>query len=166
MNGNIAQLFTPHRQHPDRVLYRHFAGEAWRDVTVAEIEQEIARWQAAFRRDGFAAGDRVAICARNGVAWVAMDLAALGMRLVVVPLYVDDNPDNVAWCVAHAEARLLIVENSRLAASLARVTGTMTVGKDHIKLEASLGWLLTPLKPKIEDEIVAQLDKVAGKRRA
>ena len=123
MNGNIAQLFTPHRQHPDRVLYRHFAGEAWRDVTVAEIGQEIARWQAAFRRDGFAAGDRVAICARNGVAWVAMDLAALGMGLVVVPLYVDDNPDNVAWCVAHAEARLLIVENSRLAASLARVTG-------------------------------------------
>jgi len=46
------------------------------------------------------------------------------------------------------------------------VTGTMTVGKDHIKLEADLGWLLTPLKPKIEDEIVAQLDKLAGKRQA
>ena len=86
MTTNIAQLLTPHRQHPDRVLYRHFAAEAWRDVTVAEIERDVARWQAAFRRDGFVAGDRVAICARNGIAWVAMDLAALGMRLVVVPL--------------------------------------------------------------------------------
>jgi len=123
MTTNIAQLLTPHRQHPDRVLYRHFAAEAWRDVTVAEIERDVARWQAAFRRDGFVAGDRVAICARNGIAWVAMDLAALGMRLVVVPLYVDDNPENIAWCVAHAEARLLVVDNSRVAASLAAVTG-------------------------------------------
>ena len=36
----------------------------------------------------------------------------------MVPLYVDDNPDNVAWCVDHAQARLLIVESSRIAASL------------------------------------------------
>ena len=52
------------------------------------------------------AGDRIALCVRNGVGWVAIDLAALGMGLVVVPLYVDDNAENVAWCVAHAEARL------------------------------------------------------------
>jgi len=157
MNGNIAQLFSPHRQQPDRVLYRHFADEAWRDVTVAEIGHEIARWQAAFRRDGFAAGDRVAICVRNGVAWVAMDLAALGMGLVVVPLYVDDNPDNVAWCVAHAEARLLIVDNSRLAASLARVTGmdrplppVVTVRPDAGETGATLDTFL----PAAGDDIV------------
>ena len=52
------------------------------------------------------------------MTWVAIDLAALGMQLVVVPLYVDDNPDNVAWCAVNAQARLLIVENSRIAAAL------------------------------------------------
>ena len=52
--------------------------------------------------------------------WVAVDLAALGLGLVVVPLYVDDNPDNVAWCVGNAQARLLVVENGRIAAGLAR----------------------------------------------
>jgi long-chain acyl-CoA synthetase len=31
---------------------------------------------------------------------------------------VDDNPDNVAWCVDHATARLLIVESSQIAANL------------------------------------------------
>src|SRR4051812_30893320 len=123
MTTNIAQLFTPHRRFPDRVLYRHFIEGAWRDVTVSEIAREVARWQAAFRREGLASGDRVAICVRNGVTWVAMDLAALGMSLVVVPLYVDDNAESVAWCVGHAEARLLIVDNSRIAASLAGVTG-------------------------------------------
>ena len=92
-------------------------------MTVAEVAREIARWQAAFRREGFNPGDRIGLCVRNGVSWVAIDLAALGMGLVVVPLYVDDNADSVAWCVANAEARLLIVDNSRIAAGLARVTG-------------------------------------------
>jgi putative polyhydroxyalkanoate system protein len=42
------------------------------------------------------------------------------------------------------------------------VTGHLTVGKDRIALEASLGWLLTPLKPAFEREINAQLDKLLG----
>jgi long-chain acyl-CoA synthetase len=112
MPVNIAQLFSRHRVSPDRVLYRHFTGDKWEDVTVDEIARCIGRWQAAFRREGLAPGERIALCARNGVNWVAIDQAALGLGLVVVPLYVDDNPDNVAWCVDHAKARLLIVENS------------------------------------------------------
>lgn len=118
MPGNIAQLFSRHRATPGRVLYRHFTGAAWEDVTVDEIAQRIGRWQAAFRREGFASGQRIALCARNGVSWIAIDQAALGLGLVVVPLYVDDNPENVAWCVDHAKARLLIVESSRIAANL------------------------------------------------
>jgi putative polyhydroxyalkanoate system protein len=43
------------------------------------------------------------------------------------------------------------------------VTGTMRVGKDRIALDASLGWLLTPIKPAIEREIATQLDKLIGK---
>jgi long-chain acyl-CoA synthetase len=122
MAGNLAHLFSQHAAKPQHVLYRHYTAGEWRDVTVGEIEREIARWQAAFRREGFARGDRVALCVRNGVTWVAIDLAALGMGLVVVPLYVDDNADNVAWCAGHAEARLLILESSRIAAALAAVT--------------------------------------------
>ncbi len=43
------------------------------------------------------------------------------------------------------------------------VTGRMLVAKDKIALDVRLGWLLTPLKPAIEKEIVAQLDKLVGK---
>ncbi len=118
--GNIAELFARHRAQPHAVLYRHATDAGWRDVTVAELATDIGRWQAAFRRQGLVAGDRVALAARNGPAWVAIDLAALGLALVVVPLYVDDNPDNFAWCVANAEARLAIVENVRLSAGLRR----------------------------------------------
>lgn len=41
------------------------------------------------------------------------------------------------------------------------VTGSMHVGKSRITLDVKLGLLLTPLKPAIEREIHAQLDKLA-----
>ena len=44
------------------------------------------------------------------------------------------------------------------------VSGSMHVGKGEITLEAKLGLLLTPLKPAIEREIHAQLDKLTGEQ--
>ncbi len=116
---NIARYFTQHFATPERALHRHFAHDAWVDVTVGEVRAYAERWQEAFRRAGLVAGDRVALCARNGIFWVAIDQAALGMGLVVVPLYVDDNAENVAWCAQNAGSRLFIVENARMADSLA-----------------------------------------------
>ena len=43
------------------------------------------------------------------------------------------------------------------------VEGSMSVSKDRIALEAKLGWLLTPLKPTIEEAIAAELDKLSTK---
>jgi long-chain acyl-CoA synthetase len=116
--SNLAGLFAQHLVRPQTVLYRHHAAGAWRDVTAAELAALVARWQAAFRRERLAPGARIALCARNGVDWVAIDLAALGLGLVVVPLYVDDNPDSIGWCVANADAALAIVENVCLAHGL------------------------------------------------
>jgi long-chain acyl-CoA synthetase len=120
--ANLGEFFAQHLATPAKALYRHFTDERWSDVTVAELAQRIGRWQAAFRRLELASGDRVAVCLRNGVDWVALDLAALGLGLVVVPLYVDDNPDNIAWCIANAEAKVLTVENGKIAEAL-RNTG-------------------------------------------
>jgi long-chain acyl-CoA synthetase len=115
---NIARFLTRHLARPGHVLYRHFVDQRWRDVTAGEIAALAARWQDAFRREGYGEGDRVALVVRNGIDWVAIDLAALGLGLAVVPLYVDDNPESIAWSAAHVEARLLIVQSSRIAAAL------------------------------------------------
>lgn len=40
------------------------------------------------------------------------------------------------------------------------VSGRMRVGRDDIRLDVHLGFLLTALKPAIEREIHAQLDKL------
>jgi putative polyhydroxyalkanoate system protein len=46
------------------------------------------------------------------------------------------------------------------------VSGSMHVGASQITLEVRLGLLLTPLKPAIEREIHAQLDKLTGSKTA
>lgn len=117
---NIADLLGAQLATPGRVLYRQFVDGAWRDYSAGDVAALAASWQAAFRRDAFAPGDRVAVGLRNGLAWVALDLAGLASGLAVVPLYVDDNAENQAYCVADSEARLVVVENARLANALAR----------------------------------------------
>ena len=123
--ANIAAYFCQHLATPDAMLYRQFSGDAWRDIPVGEVAALAGRWQAAFAALGLVQGDRVALCLKNGVDWVALDLAALGLGLVIVPLYADDNPDNVSWCAANAEARILVVETTRMANALAQCSATL-----------------------------------------
>ena len=97
---------------PDAVAYTEFdeESEAWRDYTWAQMGALVARWQAALKREGLAPGDRVAIMLRNSPVWVALDQAAMGLGLVVVPLYTQDRPDNVAYIIQDCGARLLLFE--------------------------------------------------------
>jgi long-chain acyl-CoA synthetase len=127
MTRNLAHLLSRHLEGPARTLYRHHSGEGWRAFDARGVAAEAARWQAAFRRQGLAVGDRVALAARNGVTWVAIDQAALGLGLVLVPLFVDDNPESIAWCIGQAGARLAIVETGRIAGALAALPGPPVV---------------------------------------
>jgi long-chain acyl-CoA synthetase len=120
--ANIAGLLKAQLATPERILYRHFAEGGWRDVSAREIAGYAARWQAFLRAEGLAQGERIALCLKNGIHWVAADQGALGLGLVVVPLYVDDNPENVAWCLENSGARLLVVENDRMADALGKVS--------------------------------------------
>jgi len=115
---NIATLLVARLGEPERVLYRQHVDGAWRDFTAAELATLVSCWQDAFGRAGLVGGDRVALALKNGVSWVAIDLAALASGLVVVPLYADDNAENQAWCAKLVEARLVVVENARMFRAL------------------------------------------------
>ena len=74
---------------------------------------QVQRWQAAMRREPLKRGDRVAIWISNSREWVMMDQAALGLGLVVVPLYHQDRPENIAYILNHAGVKLLLLEDER-----------------------------------------------------
>src|SRR3954468_8734623 len=96
---------------PESIAYREFNQQHanWRDYTWAQIDRQVARWEAALERDGLKAGDTVAAMLRNSPEWVIFDQAALGLGLVVVPLYTQDRCDNVAYILNDAKCKLLLL---------------------------------------------------------
>ena len=102
------------RRSPNALAYRNFdeASGTWKDYTWSDTEQLIARWQAALAAEGFETGDRVAIMLRNSVHWVVFDQAAMGLGLVTVPLYTSDRPENIAYILQDAGAKVLLLEDA------------------------------------------------------
>jgi long-chain acyl-CoA synthetase len=122
--GTLAGLFRERlRRTPDAIAYRHHdeATGRWQDSSWADMAAAVARWQAAFTREDLRSGDRVAILMRNCREWVIFDQAALGSGLVVVPLYVDDRPENIAYILNDAGVRLLYLRGAEQWARLMTV---------------------------------------------
>lgn len=97
---------------PEAVAYRSHDAKAgaWVALSWAEMDARAADWRRAFAREGLAPGERVAIRLANGPDWVAFDLAALSLGLVVVPLFVGDAAATAARIIEDCGARLLLLE--------------------------------------------------------
>jgi long-chain acyl-CoA synthetase len=102
------------RSTPQQQAYTYFDRELarWESLTWQQMGERVGRWQAAMLPARLRAGDRVAILLRNGPDWVAAEQAALGLGLVVVPLYLEDRADNLHYILQDAGVRLLIVPDA------------------------------------------------------
>ena len=94
----------------DEPAYRGYDGVRWRTWTWRAAGREVAGLRAAFTASGLRPGDRVGICAYNAPEWVFSDLAALSLGLTVVPLFFNDRPENIAYCLKDAGVRWLFVD--------------------------------------------------------
>ncbi len=125
------------KRTPDVVAYRYFdvRKEQWLDLTWAQMRGQVARWQAALLGEKLQAGDRVAIMLRNCPQWVMFDQAALSLGLVVVPLYVVDRPDNVAYIVNDSGVKVLLFETGEQWEGLQTVKDQMSTVQHFISLD-------------------------------
>jgi long-chain acyl-CoA synthetase len=125
-NWTLTDLFLERvRLSPEGRAYRWFDGSAWVDMSWREAAVEVGRWQAALAKEQLKPGDRVALCSRNRVEWMCFDQAALGLGLVVVPLFYNDRPDNMAFCLGDAGVKLLLLEDGKLWEALRAQVSTL-----------------------------------------
>ena len=111
--GTLSGLLRERVQRtPDELAYRYYDRDTrqWVDWSWQEVAREVARWQQAMAGEGLRPGERVALLLRNGPEWVVAEQAALGLGLVVVPLYPEDRPDNVAYIINDAAAVTLDIQ--------------------------------------------------------
>lgn len=111
------------KRTPDLTAYRYFddTSGTWKSYTWGEMNASVARWQAAFERDGLVSGERIAILLRNSPEWVMCDIAALGLGLVVIPLYTQDRPENIAYVIGNAGCKMLLFEGPEQWSALREV---------------------------------------------
>ena len=138
------------KRTPDLVAYREYNEQHknWRDYSWAQIDHQVARWQAALEKDGLKAGDRVAVMLKNSPEWVTFDQAALGLGLVVVPLYTQDRADNVAYIIRDSGCKALLIEGaeqwralSDVKHQLGNVNRILTVNSVPNPGEPRLRWI-------------------------
>lgn len=127
--GTLYGLFQARlKRSPLHPAYRSYSKKQkqWHDLSWQEVANHVARWQNSLTKENLNPGDRVAINLKNCTEWVFFDLAAMGLGLVVVPLYPDDRPDNVAYILQDADVKLLFLQS---AAQWKRLQPSLT--KDH-----------------------------------
>lgn len=126
--GTLDALFRERvRRTPELIAYKAYNEQHgnWREYTWAQIDRQVARWQAALEKDGLKPGDRVAVMLRNCPEWVMFDQAALGLGLVVVPLYTQDRADNVAYIINNSDCKVLLIEGQEHWQALQDVVGEL-----------------------------------------
>ena len=111
------------KRTPDLVACRDYNEQHknWRDYTWAQIDRQVARWQAALEKEGLKPGDRVAVMLKNCPEWITYDQAALGLGLVTVPLYTQDRPENVAYIIRDSGCKVLLIEGAEQWRALSEV---------------------------------------------
>ncbi len=129
------------KRTPQADAYRYFDAqrESWLTLSWKEMHEQVARWQMALRRENLVKGDRVAIMLRNCPQWVLYEQAALSLGLVLVPLYVEDRPDSIAYIVNDARVKVLFFETAAQWLGLSTVLGHLGCVQRFISLENIAG---------------------------
>ncbi len=149
------------RRTPDAIAYHHYDAETerWQDTSWREMSLLISRWQQALQAESLEPGDRVAIMLANCREWVAFDQAALGLGLVVVPLFVNDNPENLSYVLNDSGAKLLLIQGNRqwqqcsqVAKRLKALQRIITLERPSDKEDPRLCWVEQWLPEKGEAE--------------
>ncbi len=82
----------------------------WLNYTWGAMAGDVMNWRRAFAKENLEPQDRVAIRLCNSREWVLFDQAALAQGLVVVPVYVEDRADNIAYILEHTDSKFLFLE--------------------------------------------------------
>lgn len=99
----------------DSVFGEHRVGDAFEPITVRQLVDDVRATAKGLSATGLGRGDAIGIMGRTRYEWTVLDLAALALGAVVVPVYHTSSLEQVRWMVTDAGIRLLVVEDAQLS---------------------------------------------------
>lgn len=111
---NIGWLFKRRLQeNPKQIAIekKTLLGNSWRKVTAQEFWEEISAVSRGLLGIGLKPGDRLAILGPTSYVWTLIDMAALTIGVVVVPIYETDSASQIEWILQDADVHHAIAYN-------------------------------------------------------
>jgi acyl-CoA synthetase (AMP-forming)/AMP-acid ligase II len=107
--ANLAEAFSVARQHGDRE-FLIYEGER---RSFNQLMDEADAIAAALQGHGVRPGERVAVAMRNYPEWMAIFIAVTSIGAVIVPVNSWGKPEDIAYTVEDAGARLVFCDQQR-----------------------------------------------------
>lgn len=85
--------------------------EAWKELSWKKFSEIIFKTANALKEAGVQENDKVAIYSDNSSEWVIMDMAAMSIGAVTVPIYSTNNAEQAEYIVKDSGAKVILVGN-------------------------------------------------------
>lgn len=86
----------------------------WHKMSIQEYAEKINYLSYAFMQKGIQKGDKIAIISGSRPEWNILDMAAMQIGAVSVPIYATISQDDYLYILKHAEIKMLFIEGKEL----------------------------------------------------
>ena len=114
----FAYLLSHARHAGERTAVLSKSHGAYRAITWSQLLAGVDRVSAALVALGIQPGDRVCLFAGTTLSWLTADLGIIGAGAVPVPLYPSASAEDCSRIIAHADARVVLVDSAAQARRL------------------------------------------------
>ena len=85
--------------------------EAWKELSWKKLSEIIFKTANALKESGIQEGDKVAIYSDNSSEWMIVDLAAMAIGAVTVPIYSTNNAEQAEYIINDSGSKAVLVGN-------------------------------------------------------
>lgn len=96
------------------LLNHRIPGDKWHSIGAGEAAARIRAIALGFHALGVRPGDRIALLSENRPEWTLVDLGALSIGAVIVPIYTTQLSDQIAFIFSNSEPKWVVVSNRAL----------------------------------------------------
>jgi long-chain acyl-CoA synthetase len=124
-------------QFGERVAVLHKVDDDWREVTFAEVGDQVTEIALGLLELALEPGERVCILSATRPEWTYCDFAITSVGAVVVPIYPTNSPEECEWVAGNSEAVAIVCEDEGQVAKIAAIRDRLPALRSVIVIDSS-----------------------------
>ena len=153
----LEHIFGQLQRAAHRLVLKELHADGVVRVTASELLAQVESARAFVLRAGLRPGDRCALLGPNSIRWVAIDLALMAERIIVVPLYSRQAPAELVAMMKDCQPRLLLCSETPLGDAAAFAWSDAprcALFEEALGAGAARADIVVPPIPRAEDDLV------------